>query len=81
MRITSPQRAAAGGCFAIGLALFWLGDVYTYSYPKLFGAEVPFPSLGDGLYLPVYPALMAGLLMLVRRRNPRARPRRRRSTR
>ena len=35
-----------------------------------FGADVPFPSLGDGAYVAVYPALMAGLLMLVRRRNP-----------
>jgi diguanylate cyclase (GGDEF)-like protein/PAS domain S-box-containing protein len=56
--------------FAIGFALFWLGDLYTYSYPRLLGADVPFPSLGDGLYVLVYPALMAGLLMLVRRRNP-----------
>ena len=58
-------------CFAVGLALFWLGDVYTYSYPKLLHHEVPFPSFGDALYLLVYPALMAGLLLLVRRRNPR----------
>ena len=39
-------------------------------YPRLFGAEVPFPSIGDGAYVAVYPALMAGLLLLVRRRNP-----------
>jgi diguanylate cyclase (GGDEF)-like protein/PAS domain S-box-containing protein len=56
--------------FAIGMTLFWLGDLYTYSYPRLFGADVPFPSLGDGAYVAVYPALMAGLLMLIRRRNP-----------
>ena len=56
--------------FAVGMTLFWLGDLYTYSYPRLFGADVPFPSLGDGAYLAVYPALMAGLLMLIRRRNP-----------
>ena len=55
---------------ASGSLLFWLGDLYTYSYPRLFGADVPFPSLGDGAYVAVYPALMAGLLMLVRRRNP-----------
>ena len=30
-----------------------------------------FPSLGDAIYLTVYPALVAGLLILVRRRNPR----------
>jgi diguanylate cyclase (GGDEF)-like protein/PAS domain S-box-containing protein len=56
--------------FAVGMTLFWLGDLYTYSYPRLFGAEVPFPSLGDAAYVTVYPALMAGLAMLIRRRNP-----------
>ncbi len=56
--------------FAIGFLLFWLGDLYTYSYPRLTGAEVPFPSLGDAAYVIVYPALMLGLLILVRRRNP-----------
>ncbi len=57
-------------CFVVGLGLFWLGDVYTYSYPKLLHREVPFPSAGDALYLLVYPALMTGLMLLVRRRNP-----------
>jgi diguanylate cyclase (GGDEF)-like protein/PAS domain S-box-containing protein len=56
--------------FVVGFALFWAGDLYTYTYPRVFGAEVPFPSLGDGFYVAVYPALMAGLFMLVRRRNP-----------
>jgi diguanylate cyclase (GGDEF)-like protein/PAS domain S-box-containing protein len=67
-------RPAARGpwlFFALGFALFWLGDLYTYSYPRVFGAEVPFPSIGDGMYVLVYPALMVGLLSLVRRRNPR----------
>ena len=31
---------------------------------------MPFPSLGDAAYVLVYPALMMGLLILVRRRNP-----------
>jgi diguanylate cyclase (GGDEF)-like protein/PAS domain S-box-containing protein len=56
--------------FALGFLLFWAGDLYTYSYPRLFQHEVPFPSIGDAAYLVVYPALMAGLLILVRRRNP-----------
>src|SRR5207244_10395487 len=51
--------------------LFFSGDLYTYSYPKLLGVDVGFPSIGDGLYLAVYPVLMAGLFVLVRRRNPR----------
>src|SRR5690242_12264618 len=54
---------------AAGSALFWLGDLYTYSYPHLLGADVPFPSPGDALYVLMYPVMMAGLLLLVRRRN------------
>jgi diguanylate cyclase (GGDEF)-like protein/PAS domain S-box-containing protein len=70
MRIHRPASKGPWWCFAIGFLLFWLGDLYTYSYPRLFGADVPFPSVGDGAYVLVYPALMAGLLWLVRRRNP-----------
>ena len=51
------------------MALFWCGDLYTYSYPLLLHRDVPFPSLGDAAYILVYPALMAGLLMLARRRS------------
>jgi diguanylate cyclase (GGDEF)-like protein/PAS domain S-box-containing protein len=57
---------------AAALCLFWIGDVYTYSVPKyILHHEVPFPSLGDAVYLSVYVAAMLGLLLLVRRRNPR----------
>jgi diguanylate cyclase (GGDEF)-like protein/PAS domain S-box-containing protein len=70
VRRNRPATALPWWCFALGLGLFWLGDLYTYSYPKLLNKEVPFPSAGDGIYLTVYPALMAGLWMLVRRRNP-----------
>src|SRR6476646_957759 len=72
IRIHRPQARLAWWCFALGLLLFWLGDLYTYSYPKLFGADVPFPSPGDAIYLSVYPALMLGLVILVRRRNRRS---------
>ncbi|MGA9859655.1 MAG: EAL domain-containing protein [Solirubrobacteraceae bacterium] len=72
IRIYRPAARLAWWLFALGLALFWMGDLYTYSYPKLTGASVPFPSIGDAIYLAVYPALMAGLLLLVRRRNKRA---------
>ena len=73
IRVHRPDSRVAWYCFAAGLALFWMGDVYTYSYPKLTGASVPFPSFGDALYLAVYPVLMTGLLLLVRRRNRDAR--------
>jgi diguanylate cyclase (GGDEF)-like protein/PAS domain S-box-containing protein len=65
-----PKAWAAWALFIVGLFLFFSGDLYTYSYPKLTGAEVEFPSIGDAIYLMVYPALVAGLLLLVRRRNP-----------
>jgi diguanylate cyclase (GGDEF)-like protein/PAS domain S-box-containing protein len=70
MRLHRPASKGPWWCFAVGFLLFWFGDLYTYSYPRLFGADVPFPSPGDGAYVLVYPALMAGLLWLVRRRNP-----------
>jgi diguanylate cyclase (GGDEF)-like protein/PAS domain S-box-containing protein len=65
-----PRARAAWLLLLLGQFLFFAGDLYTYSYPKLLGAEVEFPSLGDAIYLTVYPALVAGLLILVRRRNP-----------
>src|SRR5689334_24824217 len=70
MRRHRPASRGPWRLFAIGMTLFWLGDLYTYSYPRLFGADVPFPSMGDAAYVTVYPALMAGLAMLIRRRNP-----------
>ena len=69
IRLHRPKTRWPWLLFIVGQFLFFAGDLYTYSYPKLLGADVPFPSLGDGLYLTVYPALMAGLFMLVRRRN------------
>jgi diguanylate cyclase (GGDEF)-like protein/PAS domain S-box-containing protein len=70
IRLHRPQARLAWMLFILGQFLFFAGDVYTYSYPKLFGADVEFPSLGDAIYLTVYPALGAGVLLLVRRRNP-----------
>ena len=70
LRLYQPVSPAPWWCFAVGLFLFWLGDVYTYSYELLLESEVPFPSLGDAAYILVYPVLIAGLVMLVRRRNP-----------
>jgi diguanylate cyclase (GGDEF)-like protein/PAS domain S-box-containing protein len=74
IRLHRPTARAAWWLFVLGQFLFFAGDLYTYSYPKLLGADVGFPSIGDALYLAVYPALMAGLLVLVKRRNPRRDP-------
>ena len=72
LRLYRPASPGPWRFFAVGFALFFVGDIYTYTYPHLLGREVPFPSPGDAAYIAVYPALMAGLLVLVRRRNPRS---------
>jgi diguanylate cyclase (GGDEF)-like protein/PAS domain S-box-containing protein len=69
IRMHRPASRMPWLLLAAGSALFWLGDLYTYSYPHLLGVEVGFPSAGDGLYVLMYPVMMAGLLLLVRRRN------------
>ena len=74
IRMHRPRARAAWWLFAAGQFLFFAGDIYTYSYPKLTGADVPFPSFGDALYVAVYPVLMAGLIVLVKRRTPRRDP-------
>src|SRR5205085_7796139 len=71
IRMHRPRARAAWWLFAAGQFLFFGGDVYTYGYRKVFGADVPFPSAGDAFYLTVYPVLFAGLFVLVKRRNPR----------
>ena len=71
IRMNKPKARAAWWLFAAGQFLFFSGDLYTYGYRKVFGVEVPFPSPGDAFYLLVYPVLLAGVFLLVRRRNPR----------
>ena len=73
---TGPRPAGPWRWFALGFLLFWLGDLYTYSYPRLTGTEVPFPSLGDAAYVIVYPALMVGPADPRPAAQPGARPRR-----
>ncbi len=71
VRRNRPRYKLPWFLFAFGLCLYWLGDLYTYSYPKyILHHEVPFPSIGDAIYLSVYPALMLGLWLLMRRRSP-----------
>ena len=69
-RLHRPRAYWAWYLFAIGQFMFAMGDAYTYIYPRVFGADVPFPSPGDAIYLSLYPALFAGIAILARRRNP-----------
>jgi diguanylate cyclase (GGDEF)-like protein/PAS domain S-box-containing protein len=70
VRKNKPSSRVAWQLFALGQLLFVTGDAFYYGYNALFGADVPFPSLGDLFYLSVYPALIAGLLIIIRRRSP-----------
>jgi PAS domain S-box-containing protein len=63
-----PESKLAWYLLALGQALFVAGDVLAYNYERIFGAEQPFPSIADALYLAVYPSLILGLLTLIRRR-------------
>ncbi len=65
VRIYRPRASTAWLLMALGQFLFACGDIYTYSVPN-----VGFPSIGDAIYLAVYPAQFAGVVMLIRRRNP-----------
>ena len=71
IRMHRPKAVLAWSLLFLGQLLYVMGDVYTYSYPALLGGSVGFPSAGDAIYLLVYPMLFTGLLLLVRRRNPR----------
>ena len=70
VRMHRPEQRAPWYLFAIGQALFIAGDVITYNYHSFFGGELPYPAISDALYLSVYPCLVAGILLMIRRRNP-----------
>jgi signal transduction histidine kinase len=69
VRLHRPSSKAAWYLIALGMALFIAGDVLTYNYERFFGRAVPFPSIADVFYLGTFPAVVGGLLLLVRQRN------------
>jgi PAS domain S-box-containing protein len=70
IRLHRPASKLPWVLFAVGLFLFIFGDFITYNYTRLFGHDIPFPSVGDVAYLAVYPCLIAGILILIKRRSP-----------
>jgi PAS domain S-box-containing protein len=70
VRIHRPASKLPWILFAVGLTLFISGDFITYNYNQLFGHDIPFPSVGDLAYLAVYPCLITGILVLIKRRSP-----------
>ncbi|MEP6475880.1 MAG: EAL domain-containing protein [Actinomycetota bacterium] len=70
VRMHRPRPRAPWYLFALGQTLFIAGDVIAYNYDTFFGKELPYPAVSDALYLSVYPCLVAGLLLMIRRRTP-----------
>jgi len=69
IRLHRPIDAVPWSLFAAGL-LFWsLGEFTWAGYNIVLGAEAPFPSIADALFLAYYPCISAGLLVLVRARS------------
>jgi hypothetical protein len=68
-RLHRPEVRLPWYLFALGQALFVVGDVLAYNYKRLFGEELPFPSIADPFYLAFYPSLVAGILVLLHRRH------------
>ncbi|MBI2237205.1 MAG: EAL domain-containing protein [Actinobacteria bacterium] len=70
VRLHKPEQKLPWYLFALGQTLFIGGDIISYNYERFFGTELPFPALSDPFYLSVYPCLIAGILLLIRHRNP-----------
>jgi diguanylate cyclase (GGDEF)-like protein/PAS domain S-box-containing protein len=64
-----PNRRLPWYLFALAQSFFVTGDVLAYNYVRIFGSALPFPSIADPFYLTVYPLLIAGGVLLIRRRN------------
>ena len=72
VRIHRPRRVLPWYLFAIAQLMFVIGDFSYYTLPEVIpGYQANFPSWGDVPYLSVYPLIIAGLLLLIRARNPR----------
>ena len=70
IRRNRPDAASAWYVLAAGVGVFLAGDVVFYFYKLVRHVERPFPSIADAFFLASYPLLIAGLLLLIRRRNP-----------
>ncbi len=54
---------------AAGQVLFVTSDVIAHNYERLFGSQLPFPSIADPFHLAFYPLLVAGMVLLVHNRH------------
>jgi PAS domain S-box-containing protein len=70
IRLHRPERRAPWYLLAAGQLLSAFGNFF-YDYDSLVRhVTPPFPGASDALYLAAYPVMAAGLLLLVRSRNP-----------
>ncbi|MEM2883621.1 MAG: hypothetical protein QXJ86_05610 [Nitrososphaerales archaeon] len=53
-------------CFAIGITLWFLGELSWSIYTLILGVEIPYPSLADAFWLSGYAPLFAALLLYVK---------------
>ncbi len=70
IRIHRPSWPLPWLVIASGMLVLKIGDlVYTY-YDELFGREIPYPSVADGLYLLGNTIIFCALAMVLRAREP-----------
>lgn len=69
VRLYRPRRV---GCWLLIAAaeLLWVSGDSVWTVHTFTGTEIAFPSVADVLYLAGYPVLAAGLILLVRAREP-----------
>ncbi len=69
VRMHRPEQRAPWYLFAIAQTLFVAGNIIS-DHRAILGSQVLRPGIGDALLLSVYPCLVAGILLMIRRRSP-----------
>ena len=80
VRKWQPEQKTPWYLLAAGQLCFVTADSTRAFYESVIGVEAPFPGLADVFFVSGYPFLAAGLVMIIRRRDPsreRAEPHRR----
>jgi uncharacterized membrane protein YvlD (DUF360 family) len=70
IRTRSPSFPLPWYLLAFGVLSFVVGDSIWSFQQSVLGKEPPSPSIGDAFYLAGYPALTAGLVVMIRRYVP-----------
>ncbi len=70
VRRIPPESRRPASCFAIGLSVYFAGDLFFYYFLLVEQSARPFPSLADALYLVDLPIFIGSTLLLIRRQDP-----------